>query len=61
MTDDVKGTNPEMESVAQKVIESSEQLAKALPVLGNVLFLYMQSNVHKHFFVRELESRAMPA
>ena len=61
MSNDVKGTHPEMEAVAQKVIESSEQLAKTLPVLGNVLFLYMQSNVHKHFFVSDLEARTLPA
>jgi len=61
MSDEIQGTNPDIEEIVKKVMQSSEQLSSALPVLGNVLFLYMQSSVHKHYFVRDMETRVIPA
>jgi len=52
--------NEQLNDIVKKISESSRDLAKKLPVFGNVLWLYMQSDSHKHYFVQDLESRALP-
>jgi cytolysin-activating lysine-acyltransferase len=44
----------------QQALRSGRSLAAKLPVLGHVAWLYMQSGMHRHFFVHDFETRVVP-
>ena len=48
------------QAIKDKVLESSRDLASKLPVVGNVAWLYMRSQIHKHYFLQDMESRVLP-
>jgi len=61
MNDKKKMNKEQLDEIAKKVIQSSQDLVKSLPMLGHVTWLYMQSKTHRHYFAHDMETRVLPA
>jgi len=59
MSDSNKTEN--LQDIAEKMLEASRSMAKKLPILGNVVWLYQQSQAHKFLFFQDIEHRLVPA
>lgn len=53
--------NEPLNELTKDALSQGDELAKKLPALGHVTWLYTQSAQHKHFFLQDLESRVLPA
>ena len=56
-----KSNSSQADALAEKIVETSRDLAKKLPILGNVIWLYHQSTNHRYMFFRDIEHHLMPA
>lgn len=50
----------DLQALTEKLLENSRDMAKKLPILGNVVWLYQQSSMHRYLFFRDIEHRLMP-
>ncbi len=50
-----------LDELKDKLLDSSREMAKKLPILGNVVWLYQNSPSQRYLFFRDIEHRLMPA
>jgi len=56
---DAEPSSSRLDELFPDMQEKSKTFANKLPVLGHVMWLYMQSAPHKHYFVQDIESRVL--
>lgn len=49
-----------LDELQEKLLESKRDLAKKLPILGNVVWLYQNSEHQRFLFFRDIEHRLIP-
>ena len=57
---DKNNDTSKLDELQEKLLESKRELAKKLPILGNVVWLYQNSEHQRFLFFRDIEHRLMP-
>ena len=57
---DKKNDTTKLNEFQEKLLESKRDLSKKLPILGNVVWLYQNSEHQRFLFFRDIEHRLMP-